>query len=180
MTADPPRWLTAAQRKAWVAFSGVLIKLPYALDADMRGRTGFSHFEYLVLSVLSEQADRSLAMSQLAALSNASLSRMSHVVTRLEKKGWVSRCPSTDNGRVTRARLTDAGYEVLVEAAPGHVKAVRELVFDGLTPEQQEQLVTIATRILGRLDPGGDWPPHEVRPVADPEPHAGAAHAEQP
>lgn len=166
MTADPARWLTAAQQRAWVAFSGVLIKLPYALDADMRGRTGFSHFEYLVLSVLSEQCDRSLPMSQLAALSNASLSRMSHVVTRLEKRGWVSRCPSTDSGRVTRARLTDAGYEVLVDAAPGHVKAVQALVFDALTPEQQEHLAVIATQILGRLDPGGEWPPHEPRPIA--------------
>jgi DNA-binding MarR family transcriptional regulator len=169
VTTDPPRWLTAAQQKAWVAFSGVLIKLPYALDADMRGRTGFSHFEYLVLSVLSEQCDRSLPMSQLAALSNASLSRMSHVVTRLEKKGLVSRCPSTDSGRVTRARLTDAGYEVLVEAAPGHVKAVQELVFDALTPEQQEQLAVIATQVLGRLDPGGEWPPHEVRTPLTPD-----------
>ncbi|MCS7483989.1 MarR family winged helix-turn-helix transcriptional regulator [Umezawaea endophytica] len=167
MTGEAPRWLTAAQKKAWIAFSGVLIKLPYALDADMRGRTGFSHFEYLVLSVLSDQPDRTLSMSQLAALNNASLSRMSHVVTRLEKRGWVSRCPSSENGRVTRARLTDAGYEVLVEAAPGHVKTVQELVFDALTPEEQEQLATIALRVLGRLDPGGDWPPHEIRVVMD-------------
>jgi DNA-binding MarR family transcriptional regulator len=168
VTADPPQWLTAAQQKAWVAFSGVLIKLPYALDADMRGRAGFSHFEYLVLSVLSEQADRTLSMSQLAALNNSSLSRMSHVVTRLEKRGWVSRCPSAENGRVTRARLTDAGYQVVVDTAPGHVRTVRELVFEALTPEQQEQLAAIAMRVLSRLDPGGDWPPHEVRTPLDP------------
>ncbi len=166
VTADSPRWLTAAQKAAWITFSGVLIKLPYALDADMRGRTGFSHFEYLVLSVLSEKPDRTLSMSELASLSNASLSRMSHVVTRLEKRGWVSRCPSTDNGRVTRARLTDAGFEVLVDAAPGHVNTVRELVFDALTPEQQEQLAAISAQILSRLDPGGEWPPGESRPVA--------------
>jgi DNA-binding MarR family transcriptional regulator len=164
VTAETPRWLTADQQLAWIALSGVLIKLPYALDADMRGRTGFSHFEYLVLSVLSETPDRTLSMSDLASLSNASLSRMSHVVTRLEKKGWVSRCPSAENGRVTRARLTDAGYEVLVDAAPGHVETVRQFVFDALTPEQQEQLSTIATRILGRLDPGGEWPPRAARP----------------
>ena len=169
MTEEAPRWLTAAQKKAWIAFSGVLIKLPYALDADMRGRTGFSHFEYLVLSVLSEQADRTLPMSQLAALNNSSLSRMSHVVTRLEKRGWVSRCPSTENGRVTRARLTDAGYEVVVAAAPGHVNTVQELVFDALTPEQQEQLAVIAMRVLSRIDPGGDWPPHEIRTPLTPD-----------
>ena len=167
VTEEAPRWLTAAQKKAWIAFSGVLIKLPYALDADMRGRTGFSHFEYLVLSVLSEQPGRTLSMSQLAALNNASLSRMSHVVTRLEKRGWVSRCPSTENGRVTRARLTDAGYEVLVDAAPGHVKAVQELVFDALTPQEQEQLAAISLSVLGRLDPGGDWPPDDIRVATD-------------
>ncbi|MFD9735617.1 MarR family winged helix-turn-helix transcriptional regulator [Umezawaea sp. NPDC059074] len=164
MTAETPRWLTANQQAAWIALSGVLIKLPYALDADMRGRTGFSHFEYLVLSVLSETSDRTLSMSDLASLSNASLSRMSHVVTRLEKKGWVSRCPSAENGRVTRARLTDAGFEVLVDAAPGYVKTVQELVFDALTPEQQEQLSVISTSILAKLDPGGEWPPAAARP----------------
>jgi DNA-binding MarR family transcriptional regulator len=59
------------------------------------------------MSVLSEPDDRTLQMSQLAALTNASLSRLSHVITRLEKKGWVTRCPSAENGRITIARLTD-------------------------------------------------------------------------
>lgn len=169
VTAEPSRWLTAAQQNAWIAFSGVLIKLPYALDADMRANAGFSHFEYLVMSVLSETVDRSLPMSRLASLTNASLSRMSHVVTRLEKKGWVSRSTGVDNRRITRANLTDAGFALLVEVAPAHVETVRHLVFDALTPEQQEQLAAISAQVLERLDPGGEWPPHETRRVAAPE-----------
>ena len=112
-----------------------------------------------VMSVLSEPDDRTLQMSQLAALTNASLSRLSHVITRLEKKGWVTRCPSAENGRITTARLTDEGFAALDAAAPGHVEAVRELVFDALTPTQVEQLAEISEQILDRLDPGGDWPP---------------------
>jgi DNA-binding MarR family transcriptional regulator len=111
------------------------------------------------MSVLSEPDDRTLQMSQLAALTNASLSRLSHVITRLEKKGWVTRCPSAENGRITTARLTDEGYAALDAAPPGHVEAVRELVFDALTPTQVEQLAEISEQILDRLDPGGDWPP---------------------
>jgi DNA-binding MarR family transcriptional regulator len=159
VVTEPPRWLTPDQQKAWITFNGVLIKLPYALDADLRKQAGFSHFEYLVMSVLSEPDDRTLQMSQLAALTNASLSRLSHVITRLEQKGWATRCPSAENGRITTARLTDAGFTALASAAPGHVETVQRLVFDALTPAQVEQLAEISDQILDRLDPGGEWPP---------------------
>jgi DNA-binding MarR family transcriptional regulator len=158
--AEETRWLSAAEREAWVAFVGVLIKLPYALDADTKRRSGISHFEYLVLSVLSEPADRTVPMAELAALSNSSLSRLSHVVARLEERGWVHRSPCPDNGRVTNATLTDVGFAVLAAAAPGHVSTVRSLVMDALSPTQVQQLADISQAILGRLDPGGEWPPN--------------------
>lgn len=154
-----PRWLTAAEETAWVALSGVLIKLPYALDTDMKRRAGFSHFEYLVLSVISETEDQQLPMSELAKLANSSLSRLSHVVARLEKRGWVERTPCAGDGRITMASLTDAGLAVLVDTAPGHVATVRELVVDALTPAQVDQLTAICSAVLTRLDPDGEWPP---------------------
>jgi DNA-binding MarR family transcriptional regulator len=79
----------------------VRIKIPHALDTKMKRRAGFSHFEYLVLSVISETEDRVLPMSELAKPANSSLSRLSHVVSRLEKRGWVVRTPCPGDGRIT-------------------------------------------------------------------------------
>lgn len=71
-------------------------------------------------------------MSELAALANGSLSRLSNVVKRFEKKGWVQRSPDPEDGRYTIAALTDAGFAVVEAAAPVHMRAVRELVLDKL------------------------------------------------
>ena len=76
------------------------------------------------------------------------------MVKRLEQRGFVERRPADDDGRITVATITDAGYEVLVAAAPGHVATVREYVIDALTPEQLAQLKTIADQILTKVDPG--------------------------
>lgn len=152
-----PDWLTEAELAAWVRLGSVFIKLPAALDAQLQRDAGVSHFEYMVLSRLSEAPDRTLRMSDLAVLANGSLSRLSHVVTRLERRGWVRREPCPGDGRFTNAVLTDHGWAKVEATAPGHVAAVRELVIDALRPEQIDQLRDISLAIMGRVAPGGDW-----------------------
>ncbi|HEV2778851.1 MAG TPA: MarR family transcriptional regulator [Actinophytocola sp.] len=152
MHLGEPRWLTPDEQRAWRALASVLFKLPGALESQLQRDAGLSHFEYLVLSALSEADDRTLRMKDLAALSNGSLSRLSHVVTRLEKRGWVRRQPCPADGRHINAVLTDAGYDKLRASAPGHVEIVRELVVDALTPDQLAQLFEIGSTILNRLD----------------------------
>ena len=153
---EPP-WLTEEERAAWVRLVSVFIKLPAALDAQLQREAGISHFEYMVLSRLSEAPGRTLRMSDLAVLANGSLSRLSHVVTRLERRGWVRREPCPGDGRFTNAVLTDDGWAKVEATAPGHVAAVRELVIDALRPDQIEQLRDISLAIMGRVVPGGDW-----------------------
>ena len=150
---DEPRWLSANERETWLALAGVLIKLPFALDAQLQADADLSHFEYQVLAGLSESPDRSLRMSKLAILANGSLSRLSHVVARLEKRGWVRRTSDPDDGRYTLAVLTDAGWDKVVATAPGHVAAVRKHVFDALTASQVRQLGEIGARIIATTDP---------------------------
>ncbi len=152
MDLGEPRWLTPEEQRAWRALASVLFKLPGALESQLQRDAGLSHFEYLVLTALSEAEDRTLRMKDLAALSNGSLSRLSHVVTRLEKRGWVRRQPCPSDGRHINAILTDAGHDKVRASAPGHVEIVRELVVDALSPAQLEQLVEIGSTILGRLD----------------------------
>ena len=154
--APEPRWLDGIERDAWLSLIGVIIRLPAALDAQLQRDAGLSHFEYMVMVNLSNADDHVLRMSQLAALCHSSLSRLSHVVARLERRGWLRRDPCPDDGRATLATLTDDGFAKLASAAPGHVDAVRAYVFDALDPEQLGQLSAIGDTILGRLD--GDTP----------------------
>jgi len=146
-----PEWLDDEEMSAWLALNGVILLLPGALDSQMQRDNGITMFEYLVLAMLSEAPGRTLQLKRLARVTNGSLSRLSHVVTRLEGRGWVCREPVADNGRVTMARLTDDGYAKVVESAPSHVETVRRLVFENLDRRQVRQLQEISTRLLRSL-----------------------------
>lgn len=148
-----PRWLDAEEQRAWYAFAYALIRLPAALDAQMYRDAGLSQFEYLVLSALSMTPDRTLRMSDLAAHTASTLSRLSNVVSRLEKRDWVRRTADPVDGRYTLAILTDDGWAKVVASAPAHVEEVRRLVFEPLTKTQQRQLGQISQRILHAIDP---------------------------
>ncbi len=150
--ADDPRWLDEHEQQAWRRLAAVILKLPSELDAQLQRDAGMSHFEYWVLALLSEAPDRTLRLSQLATQANASLSRLSHVITRLEKRGWLTRRPCPDDARATLAVLTDAGWNTVVATAPGHVDTVRRFVFDGLDPDDVSELARLCDAILDRID----------------------------
>jgi DNA-binding MarR family transcriptional regulator len=141
-------WLTDEQQAAWRPFVALLLRLPAVLDAQLQRDAGLTQFDYLVLSGLSEAPGRTLRMSELAATASSSLSRLSHVVSRLEGKGWVRREPCPGDGRYINAVLTEAGWEKVVATAPGHVAAVRELLLDTLSEEQFRQLGAISSQVL--------------------------------
>jgi DNA-binding MarR family transcriptional regulator len=147
------RWLDAEESQAWRALAHALVRLPAALDAQLRRDAGISHFEYQVLAVLSEAPGRTLRMSTLATLAEGSLPRLSQVVVRLEQRGWVRRTPDPADGRYTLAILTDQGQAKVTEAAPGHVEEVRRLVLDPLTKTQTRQLREISRRIMRAINP---------------------------
>ena len=146
------RWLNEDELRAWMKLAGVMLKLAPTLDSQLQRDSDLTHFDYLCLAMLSESDDHTLRMSELATRANASLSRLSHVVSKLEKRGWVSRCPSPDSGRVTLVSLTEDGWQVLKKAAPGHVETVRSLVFDGLEPADVAALERIAGHIVERIE----------------------------
>jgi DNA-binding MarR family transcriptional regulator len=152
-TQDEVRWLTSDQLRAWVGLLSVAELLPAALDTQLRRDAGLTHFDYQVLAMLSEAPGKRLRMTTLAQHTSATLPRLSHVVERLEARGLVVRTPDADDARATNAHLSDAGWETLVAAAPGHVATARALVIDALTDEQVAQLERIAGALLARLDP---------------------------
>jgi DNA-binding MarR family transcriptional regulator len=149
------RWLDDEERATWLKVVALLELLPATLDSQLRKDAGITHFDYYVLAMLSEAPDRTLRMTELGQLTNATLSRLSHVVKRLEERGYVERFPCPDDGRATNARLTPHGWKLIQAAAPGHVATVRANVLDPLSRPQLAQLDAITTALLAQLDPDG-------------------------
>ena len=147
------QWLTEDERVAWLGLVAVVELLPGVLDSQLRADADLTHFEYFVLAMLSEAPEHTLRMTSLAQRTNATLSRLSHVVRRLESRSFVERFPCAEDGRATNAQLTAAGWDAVVGAAPGHVGTVRRQVLDALTPAQVKQLRGITKALLTRLDP---------------------------
>ena len=148
-----PRWLTADQDAAWRALAALTVHLPWALECQLQRDAGLSFIEYHVLAGLSENQGHTLRMSELAAMTHASLSRLSHMFKRLEARGFVRREPDAADRRYTLAILTDTGHRHLVDSAPAHVETVRRLVIDALSPEQLGNVNEAAERILERIHP---------------------------
>jgi DNA-binding MarR family transcriptional regulator len=151
--ADQPRWLDDEQQESWRAFSGMMHTLRWALECQLQQDAGLSFIEYHALARLSENPGHVMRMSELAEVTNASLSRLSHLIKRLEARSLVRREPDPTDGRYTNAILTEAGLRLLTASAPAHVAKVRELVIDALSPAQLGQLRTASELILQRIEP---------------------------
>jgi DNA-binding MarR family transcriptional regulator len=146
------RWLTAAEVNSWLSVMRLMTWLAWSIDQQLRRDSNLGMVEYQVLAMLSQSPQQTMRMSSLAEATNASLSRLSHLVKRLERRGLVHREPDPADGRFTDAILTDKGFHTLAGAAPAHVAHVRSLVIDVLSPEQVRRLGLAADRIMSRID----------------------------
>ncbi|KAM9866600.1 hypothetical protein ACIFOC_00806 [Leucobacter aridicollis] len=150
MTDFAPR-MDARESRAWLGLIGVAQLLPHLLDAQLERDSRMTHFEFTVLSALYVEPTSVLRMSELAQTTAATLPRLSHVCTRMEKRDLIERIPSETDRRATNVRLTPAGRREFIRAIPAHIELVRSLVIDALTPEQLDSLGEIAEIIGGRL-----------------------------
>lgn len=176
MTDDVP-WLDASEQRAWRAFLETTIRVQAELERDLRA-AGLTHPYYEILVRLSEAPGWTLRMSALAERSVSSRSRLSHAVARLEEQGFVRREECADDRRGQLAVLTDPGFEALVAAAPGHVRTVRRVLLDALTPAQVLALGEISAAVNsyaeGTADPA--LPGHSGVPApSQPSPENRAA-----
>jgi DNA-binding MarR family transcriptional regulator len=149
---EPVKWLTPAELDCWLSVVRLITWLPWSIDQQLQRDSHLGMVEYQALATLSKSPRRTMRMSLLAEVANASLSRLSHLVKRLEGRGLVRREPDPTDGRFINAILTDKGFRALAEAAPGHVAHVRFLVIDVLSPEQVRRLGHAAERIMSRID----------------------------
>lgn len=153
MREDP--WLTDDQQQAWRTYLAMTSALDARIERDLQQAAGMPHAYYLILAMLSEAPGRSLRMHQLADFVQASQSRLSHAVARLEDYGWVRREPVPGDRRGQLAILTDAGWERLVEVAPSHAETVRATMFDPLSDSQLIAFQEICATVLAQMK--DDW-----------------------
>ena len=146
------RWLTSSELHSWLSLVRLMTWLPWSIDQQLQRDSKLALVEYQVLAMLSESPKRTMRMSSLAEVTNASLSRLSHLVKRLEGRGFVRRETDPADGRFTNAILTETGFKTLADAAPGHLEHVRSLVIDVLSPEQLRRLGRDADRIMSHID----------------------------
>ena len=138
---------------AWLRLVTVLELLPVALDAQLQQDAGMTHYEFMVLSLLRFAPDATLQSKELATRTNATLPRLSHVVSRMVDRRWVEKLPCPGDRRATNVHLTDDGRRAVVRATAGHIAHARRLVVDRLDREQLAALAVIGARIAEVLDP---------------------------
>ncbi len=147
------KWLNPVEQRAWRILVALTTRLPAAMDTQLQREAGVTHFEYFVLELLAAEPEHRLQLSELATRANASLSRLSHVVTKLERLGWARR-EVLAGRRGAYAVLTDAGNRKVQQATPGYLEAVHGLVFDGLDDRQTEILLELGEAMVAQLEDG--------------------------
>jgi DNA-binding MarR family transcriptional regulator len=144
-------WLDEHERQAWFTLVSATVLLNRALDQQLRADAGLSHVQYGILARLADAPDRSMRMLALAEAMTMTKSGLTYQIVQLEKGGLVSREACADDDRGVVAAITPHGLDVMRRAAPGHVRLVRELVIDALTPEQLDSVAEGMAEVQRRI-----------------------------
>ena len=158
-------WLDVNQRRAWLAYIRVQLRLAYEMNRQLLADSGMSLPDYDVLTALSVADGGRMQITVLAAQIGWERSRVSHHVRRMSGRGLVTYGLSAADRRVTEVTLTARGRQALDEGAPGHVDLVRRLFFGGLPAglvgPLSEALESVYANIIeqGSLPPPVDWHP---------------------
>jgi DNA-binding MarR family transcriptional regulator len=149
-TATDP-WLDEGQQRAWRRFVAVQAQLARHLNRQLQACGDLSLADYEVLVHLSEAPGEQLRAFELGAALQWEKSRLSHHLTRMERRGLVARQECATDARGADVTLTRAGRAAVVAAAPGHVAEIRRVFVDALTPGQLDDLAAACDAVLDRL-----------------------------
>jgi DNA-binding MarR family transcriptional regulator len=163
MARFPGAELDALQRTAWIRFAGVAAGIPAEINSRLLAAHSLTQYEYLVLNHLNLSSGRAMPMSRLAIMLASSISRLSHVVTRLERDGHVTRSRSAEDGRVQIVTMTEQGHTLFHGAAPAYFAAIAELFFDRLDRTDLADLDRVMTKLIPGIDATGILAPLAVR-----------------
>jgi len=146
------RWLTAEEQRVWRRWMTLNAQLSATLQRELQDDAGLSTQDYEVLVHLTDNAEGRMRVTDLARLMQWERSRVSHHVTRMERRHLVQRVECAEDGRGAFVVITQQGRAAIEQAAPGHVNTVRRLVFDVLNPEEVDSFGAIIDKALAQLD----------------------------
>lgn len=145
------KWLTPQEMAAWRAFIAASNDLWRVVDRDL-GAHGLDGGDYQLLAMLSEAPDQRLRLCDLAETLHLTRSGLTRRMDGVLKKKLVARVQSTEDGRVAYAQMTSKGIELLKVVAPEHLRTVRKLMFDNLTPAEVKSLATGLGKVAAKLE----------------------------
>lgn len=151
-SANSVPWLSEHEDAAWRSFLALSRGMERAIDRQLQRDSELSSSEYHVLVPLSESKDGSMASRELLRHLDWERSRLSHMLSRMEKRGMVCRRPSTQDARGLIVEITDHGRQVINAAAPWHLAMVREAFMDQLSSDELKTLVAVAGRVIPQLE----------------------------
>lgn len=146
------RWLTAEEQRVWRRWMTLNAQLSATLQRELQDDAGLSTQDYEVLVHLTDSPEGRTRVTDLARLMQWERSRVSHHVTRMERRRLVQRLECAEDGRGAFVVITPQGRAAIEQAAPGHVNAVRRLVFEALSPEEVDAFGIIIEKALAQLD----------------------------
>jgi DNA-binding MarR family transcriptional regulator len=146
------RWLTDNERRAWRGYLDMNAQLTARLHRQLQAHSGLSLADFDVLVQLTDRSEPRMRVRELAEALQWEKSRLSHHLTRMQKRNLIFREDCRDDARGAFISLTDQGRQAIEQAAPSHVETVRDLVFDHLTRDEVATLTAISERVLDRLD----------------------------
>ncbi|WP_405800226.1 MarR family winged helix-turn-helix transcriptional regulator [Streptomyces sp. NBC_01506] len=147
-----PRWLTPREAEIWATYRKLGRELQRVQDQQLQRDSSISAADYALLAPLSETPDGVLRARELGAEVGWERSRLSHQISRMEKRGLVVREACEDDARGSMVRLTEQGRRTIEAAAPGHVEIVRQMFFDPLDADEMETLGEFLTRIVAAVE----------------------------
>lgn len=150
-----PQWLDERQARAWQAYLRLNQELYASLEVQLQRDSGLSGADYTVLVPLSAASAGVLRTRELGTEIGWDRSRLSHQISRMERRGLVAREECSEDGRGSMVRLTDTGRSAIEGAAPAHAETVRRHFFDRLSKEEIDTLIAVFERLLAGMERSG-------------------------
>lgn len=143
------RGLTDDEQQLWALVSSAWGKVQRTIDEALQTGSDLSSAEFAVLSILSSCDDQAMRLRELCHALDWNRSRVSHQVTRMQRRGLVAKDPSPGDGRGVVVSATEDGVKRVEAAAPEHAEVVRRVVLDPLNGDgATEALETMCRTIL--------------------------------
>jgi len=155
------KWLTAEELDSWLSVVRLMTWLPWSIDQQLQRDSKLGMVEYQVLAMLSESPERTKRMSSLAEVTNASLSRLSRVVKRLEERGLVRREPHPDDRRKLLVDITDKARVLVGRMLPSVHSTSMEMLED-VTEADREALIRVLAQMRANVEAMNARPVPEV------------------